>query len=99
MPLKENYYKNVEDKSSLEYFMPDGNTIDIKTEHVEAPEILFSPSKIGLEYPGVHEMVRQISLISTLVFIISARKLNLCDSNYLCVRFLTLVSNSSTTAS
>jgi centractin len=29
----------------------------IATEKYKATEILFSPEKIGLEYPGVHEMV------------------------------------------
>jgi centractin len=29
----------------------------ISSEKYKAPEILFSPDKIGLEYPGVHEMV------------------------------------------
>lgn len=43
--------------NNLEYYLPDGNKIDIKTENIEAPEILFSPQKIGLEYQGIHEMV------------------------------------------
>jgi len=29
----------------------------IASEKYKAPEILFSPDKIGLEYPGIHEMV------------------------------------------
>ena len=29
----------------------------ISSEKYKATEILFSPDKIGLEYPGVHEMV------------------------------------------
>ena len=29
----------------------------ISSEKYKAPEILFSPEKIGLEYPGVHELV------------------------------------------
>lgn len=57
MPIKEGDYKNVEDKAGIEYILPDGATVDIKTEHIEAPEILFSPSKIGLEYSGIHEIV------------------------------------------
>jgi centractin len=57
MPIKEGDYKNVEEKAGIEYILPDGNVVDIKTEHIEAPEILFTPSKIGLEYNGVHEMV------------------------------------------
>jgi len=29
----------------------------ISAEKYKAPEILFSPDKIGLEYPGIHEMI------------------------------------------
>ena len=54
-PLKESHYKDV-NKNDIEYFLPDSSVIRMKTEHVEAPEILFSPQKIGLEYQGVHEM-------------------------------------------
>ena len=46
MPLKEGDYKASEEKGSIEHFLPDGNKIKIKTENIEAPEILFSPSKI-----------------------------------------------------
>lgn len=56
-PLKEGDYSNVDDKNKINYFLPDGQEINIQTEHIEAPEILFSPQKIGLEYPGLHEMV------------------------------------------
>jgi centractin len=37
--------------------LPDGQTIQLGSEKYKAPEILFSPDKIGLEWPGVHEMV------------------------------------------
>ena len=37
--------------------MPDGQIIELGSEKFKAPEILFSPDKIGLEWPGVHEMV------------------------------------------
>jgi centractin len=37
--------------------MPDGSTMKIGSEKKVAPEILFRPDLIGLEYPGVHEMV------------------------------------------
>jgi centractin len=29
----------------------------LNKEKILAPEILFSPERIGLEYPGIHEMV------------------------------------------
>jgi len=37
--------------------LPDGNVMKIASEKFKAPEILFSPDKIGLEYPGIHELV------------------------------------------
>lgn len=55
--MKEEDYKSNEDKNNIEYTLPDGNPITLKTEHIEAPEILFTPQKIGLEFSGLHEMV------------------------------------------
>ena len=46
-----------EDRSSSAYHLPDGSQIQLGSEKHKAPEILFSPEKIGLEWPGVHEMV------------------------------------------
>ena len=46
-----------EDRSSSAYHLPDGSQIQLGAEKHKAPEILFSPEKIGLEWPGVHEMV------------------------------------------
>ena len=41
-----------------DYTLPDGSRINISTaDKSRAPEILFRPSMIGLEYPGVHELV------------------------------------------
>ncbi|KAL8450667.1 hypothetical protein Emag_003107 [Eimeria magna] len=37
--------------------LPDGTTISVGAERYRAPEILFHPSLIGLEYPGVHELI------------------------------------------
>jgi actin-related protein len=37
--------------------LPDGTTLKLGAERSKAPEILFNPSLIGLEYPGIHEMV------------------------------------------
>ena len=41
----------------FDYFLPDGSKVQLKNEQFEAPEILFTPQKIGLEYDGIHEMV------------------------------------------
>lgn len=37
------------------YLLPDGRPINLGPEKYRAPEILFSPDKVGLEYPGVQE--------------------------------------------
>lgn len=39
------------------YIMPDGTNIKIGNEKKIAPEILFRPELIGLEYPGIHDLV------------------------------------------
>lgn len=49
--------KVADEKSQTNYLLPDGNVMKISTEKYKAPEILFQPDKIGLEYPGIHEMV------------------------------------------
>ncbi|KUI59585.1 Actin-like protein [Cytospora mali] len=41
----------------VEYTLPDGNKLKIGAERFRAPEILFDPEIIGLEYPGVHQIV------------------------------------------
>ncbi len=45
------------DRKEVEYVLPDGNKIKIGAERFRAPEILFEPELIGLEYPGVHQML------------------------------------------
>jgi len=52
----EEFSKINEDKQATNYILPDGTIMKISSEKFKAPEILFSPDKIGLEYPGVHEM-------------------------------------------
>jgi len=49
-------FKELETKNE-NYTLPDGNVIRLGTERERAPEILFKPELIGLESPGVHEMV------------------------------------------
>lgn len=44
-------------KMMSDYTLPDGNKIKLGAERFRAPEILFDPEIIGLEYPGVHQMV------------------------------------------
>jgi len=40
-----------------EYKLPDGNTLKLGSERFRASEILFDPEIIGLEYPGIHQIV------------------------------------------
>ena len=39
-----------------EFRLPDGRVIQLGTERFLAPEILFNPEMIGLEYDGVHQV-------------------------------------------
>jgi len=39
------------------YTLPDGNNIELSFEKTKAPEILFAPDKIGLEYPSLPELL------------------------------------------
>ncbi|KAJ9658058.1 centractin- actin- protein of the dynactin complex [Coniosporium apollinis] len=45
------------DNKSVDYTLPDGQKLKIGVERFRAPEILFNPELIGLEYPGVHQIV------------------------------------------
>lgn len=54
------------------YKLPDGQTINLSAERFRAPEILFQPNLVGLEYPGVHEhLFTAISTIPLFVVISS----------------------------
>ncbi|XP_063291656.1 actin-related protein T2 [Pelobates fuscus] len=40
-----------------DYELPDGKLIKLGNQRFRAPEILFTPSRIGMDTPGMHEMV------------------------------------------
>ncbi|KIM24045.1 hypothetical protein M408DRAFT_76487 [Serendipita vermifera MAFF 305830] len=40
-----------------EFRLPDGSAIKLGMERFKAPEILFNPEQIGLEYAGVHQVI------------------------------------------
>lgn len=40
-----------------EYKLPDGNIIKLNSERYKAPEVLFKPELIGLEYPGIPQII------------------------------------------
>src|ERR1700761_4350258 len=45
------------EKQTVQYTLPDGHKISIGAERFRAPEILFDPELVGLEYPGIHQIV------------------------------------------
>jgi centractin len=53
-PAKEEEQENYKHD---EYKLPDGNIIKLNTERYKAPEILFKPEIIGLEYPGIPQVI------------------------------------------
>jgi len=51
-----------EDDETIPYKLPDGTVIQISSEKFRAPEVLFNPALIGLEYSGIHQtLVTSIS--------------------------------------
>jgi len=50
----------------MPYTLPDGNIIYIQAEKFRAPEVLFNPSLIGLEYDGIHQCLRKAIALSDL---------------------------------
>ncbi|KAJ3359506.1 actin-2 [Allomyces macrogynus ATCC 38327] len=44
-------------KGPDEFILPDGRVIKLGAERFKAPEILFNPDLIGLEYPGMHQVI------------------------------------------
>lgn len=55
-PDKEEQLEMEQDMYAV-HVLPDGTDIKIKSERYRAPEILFNPNIIGLEYPGIHEVL------------------------------------------
>lgn len=49
--------KNAEKKNTIPYILPDGSQIDLGSERLKAPEILFNPSLVGLECPSINELL------------------------------------------
>ncbi|MCJ1442676.1 MAG: Actin-like protein [Stictis urceolatum] len=48
-----------QESKAVEYVLPDGNRMKVGPERFRAPEILFNPELIGLEYPGIPQMVAE----------------------------------------
>ena len=51
------FRQDARDDILVPYRLPDGRTIDIGTERFRASEALFRPDLLGLEWPGIHELV------------------------------------------
>eukprot|EP00300_Choanocystis_sp_HF-7_P013846 c18473_g1_i1.p1 GENE.c18473_g1_i1~~c18473_g1_i1.p1 ORF type:complete len:389 (+),score=79.05 c18473_g1_i1:37-1167(+) len=62
--VKEEDTRNVDEAKKQAFKLPDGNVLNMNTERFRAPEILFRPSIIGSEYPGVHEAIHE-SILKT----------------------------------
>ncbi|CAK1357539.1 Actin-like protein [Cercospora beticola] len=45
------------ESKTIEYTLPDGKKLKIGSERFRATEILFEPELIGLEWPGLHQIV------------------------------------------
>lgn len=56
-PLLEEKSGFEDKKYKQQYYLPDGTFIDIGSERVKAPELLFNPERAGLECQAVHELV------------------------------------------
>ena len=50
MPQSEDKFLEENKKVKDPYILPDGSILEMTNEKSRAPEILFSPDKIGLEY-------------------------------------------------
>lgn len=46
-----------DDENKQPYKLPDGRVIHLGPERYRAPEVLFNPAMLGLEYQGIHECV------------------------------------------
>jgi len=49
--------KEDSEEGDPKYILPDGNEIQVGAERYRAPELLFDPSIIGLEYEGAHTLL------------------------------------------
>ncbi|CAK9034868.1 Alpha-centractin, partial [Durusdinium trenchii] len=56
-PAKEERLEMDHHNTSQSYKLPDGTAIELGPERFRAPEILFKPSIIGLEYAGAHQCI------------------------------------------
>eukprot|EP00922_Rhytidocystis_sp_ex-Travisia-forbesii_P039601 GHVS01058883.1.p1 GENE.GHVS01058883.1~~GHVS01058883.1.p1 ORF type:complete len:382 (+),score=29.78 GHVS01058883.1:61-1206(+) len=56
-PQKVDLQDHGKSAAEISYQLPDGTQMQIGPERFRAPEILFNPSLVGLEYAGIHEIL------------------------------------------
>eukprot|EP00927_Polykrikos_kofoidii_P065660 TRINITY_DN61390_c0_g1_i1.p1 TRINITY_DN61390_c0_g1~~TRINITY_DN61390_c0_g1_i1.p1 ORF type:complete len:382 (-),score=56.21 TRINITY_DN61390_c0_g1_i1:173-1318(-) len=56
-PAKEEAAENEKSSPQHQFRLPDGTLIPLGAERFRAPEILFHPHNVGMEYPGIHELL------------------------------------------
>ena len=72
-PSKEERYQ-IEEQQRLvkdNFELPDGRILQIGAERFRAPELLFDPTLIGLEFPGIHQVRLSLSLFLSFSFSLS----------------------------
>lgn len=50
-----------------QYVLPDGNKVSLAKERYDSVEVLFDPPKIGMEVPGVHELLFESTQLCNLI--------------------------------
>lgn len=56
-PQKEEQIEHDKASAQHPFKLPDGTQIALGAERFRAPEILFHPNTVGMEYPGLHELL------------------------------------------
>lgn len=56
-PKQEEALELQQHTSNEEFKLPDGTSVQLGPERFRAPELLFNPSLVGLEYPGIPEVL------------------------------------------
>ena len=57
--VAEDYKQNIaSDTITKSYELPDGQVITTGSESFRCPEVLFQPSFLGMEYPGIHVLLQ-----------------------------------------
>jgi len=58
--VSQNYEKDIKNQtgySQVKHTLPDGQIIDINSQQIRVPEILFNPGMVGTDEDGIHQML------------------------------------------